>query len=195
MKGNNYFYGFSVALLGSVLAAPAVASEGFYLGVSAGYTESDESCDDLDDIGFVGSCDDSDTGWKLTGGYQFSQYFATEISYVDLGDIDASGLIGAIPTTANVDIDGYGISLVGTYPMGDKFSLLGRVGAFNWDADVSASLGAAAASTDDDGTDLTYGLGAQYVFTDNAALRLEWERFDLDDDEVDMISLGVKWSF
>lgn len=97
--------------------------------------------------------------------------------------------------SAKVDVDGYGISLVGKYPLGDKLSLLGRVGALSWDADGAGTVGAVAASVDDDGTDLTYGVGAQYSLTDKTAVRLEWERFDLDDNEIDMISQGVVWSF
>jgi hypothetical protein len=49
--------------------------------------------------------------------------------------------------------------------------------------------------SDDDGTDLAYGVGVGLGFGSLGA-RLEYERFEIDDaDTVDMISLGVTWTF
>ena len=47
----------------------------------------------------------------------------------------------------------------------------------------------------DDGTDLTYGVGAQFRVW-SLSIRAEYEQFDVDAaDTVDLISLGVTWTF
>jgi OOP family OmpA-OmpF porin len=70
--------------------------------------------------------------------------------------------------------------------------LFARVGAIDWSADLSApGIG----STSDDGTDLTYGVGAQFRVW-GLSLRAEYELFDISDaDTVDMISASVTWTF
>jgi hypothetical protein len=71
--------------------------------------------------------------------------------------------------------------------------IFARVGAIDWNADVEApNLGL---RTSDDGTDLTYGAGAQFRLG-SLGLRAEYERFEIGNaDKVDMISLGVTWTF
>jgi len=47
----------------------------------------------------------------------------------------------------------------------------------------------------DDGTDLTYGVGAQFRVW-SLSIRAEYEQFDVDAaDTVDLISVGVTWTF
>ena len=67
------------------------------------------------------------------------------------------------------------------------------MGAVNWNADLEApSLGVSAS---DDGTDLTYGVGAQFRVW-SLSIRGEYEVFDISDaDTVDMFSIGVTWTF
>ena len=47
----------------------------------------------------------------------------------------------------------------------------------------------------DDGTDVVYGLGAAYNITQNLSVRGEWERYDFDGDDVDLLSVGLAWAF
>ena len=76
---------------------------------------------------------------------------------------------------------------MGFLPLG-PVDLFARVGAIDWNADIDAPNLDVRAS--DDGTDLTYGVGAQFRVW-SLSLRAEYERFDISDaDTVDMISLG-----
>ncbi|HWS13749.1 MAG TPA: outer membrane beta-barrel protein, partial [Rhodocyclaceae bacterium] len=71
--------------------------------------------------------------------------------------------------------------------------LFARVGAIDWSADLSAP--GTGISGSDDGTDLTYGVGAQFRVW-GLSLRAEYEMFDISDaDTVDMISASVTWTF
>jgi opacity protein-like surface antigen len=88
------------------------------------------------------------------------------------------------------EADGISLSAVGFLPVG-PVDLFARVGAIDWSADISSpGLG----SGSDDGTDLTYGVGAQFRVW-SLSVRAEYEMFDVDDADVDMISVGVTWTF
>ena len=94
--------------------------------------------------------------------------------------------------TIETDVDGFSASLVGFVPIGpvDAFA---RIGAIDWSADVQSS--GLNLRDSDDGTDLTYGIGAQFRVW-SLGIRAEYEVFDLGDaDNVDLISLGVTWTF
>jgi OOP family OmpA-OmpF porin len=67
--------------------------------------------------------------------------------------------------------------LVATLPVSQHLSLYGKAGIFQWDADFDFPAGVAG-SADANGKDYTYGLGVRYNLTRNAALRLEWQRYD-----------------
>jgi hypothetical protein len=76
-------------------------------------------------------------------------------------------------------------------PAGGPRGPVARVGVISWDAELSASgLG----SFGDSGTDLTYGIGAQFRIW-SLGLRGEYEVFDLDGTDVDMFSVGFTWTF
>jgi hypothetical protein len=171
------------ALLG-LAATPAIAADnGIYLGASVG--QAGVSIDDS----FEGENFDFDadsTGFKAIAGWRFLDWLAVEGNYVDLGSGDDTN--GG--TKFESDIDGLSLSAVGFLPVG-PVDLFARVGAINWDAEFSA-LGE---SFSDDGTDLTYGVGAQFRVW-SLSIRGEYEIFDIDGpDDVDMFSVGVTWTF
>ena len=57
---------------------------GFYIGGALGQSSFDVEC------ARTTSCDDSDSSWKIFGGYQFNKHFALEFGYADLGETTAS---------------------------------------------------------------------------------------------------------
>lgn len=197
---------FSAAM--GVTSAQA-ADTGFYVGGSAGRSEvNDFNGSDLDaelaTLGLISSSstDDTDTGWKAFAGYRFMKYLAVEGAYTNFGEATANSIVtapsaGVVNTT--LESDAWTLSALGILPLGDRFSLFGRVGVNFWNIDVSATGtgggGTATASDSDDGTDWVYGVGAAYDFTPNLSARGEWERYDFDDSDVDLLSAGISWSF
>jgi OOP family OmpA-OmpF porin len=138
------------------------------------------------------SVDKSDFGYKLHAGAYFVPYLAVELGWVDLGKTRASG--GG--TVAEIDGSGFFLDLVGALPVGEGWSMLGRVGAFNGKA---KSAVAGLPTTSDSGTELKYGVGIQWGMNKQLLFRGEWERyrFDLDGDkgDVDFWSFGVNYRF
>lgn len=161
----------------ALLAIPfhsAVSGE-FYLGLGAGATDfKNINCP----AGF--NCDTSDTGWKLFGGYQFTPIFGVEGGWVDVGETTVQGNVPGVGTLDGKG-KGDGFVLAGTvgWPASDQFRLYGKLGAYFYNAEFKSTLnGVVNESTDESGTELMYGLGGQFNFTERLGARLEWERYN-----------------
>jgi OOP family OmpA-OmpF porin len=173
------------ALAAGLTALPArSADNGIYIGASVGAAgvKADDS--------FAGENFDYDagsTGFKLIAGWRFLDWLAVEADYVDLGAGDDKVQGVEIET----DINGLSVSAVGFLPIG-PVDLFARAGAIDWSADIRAP---GFDEVSDDGVDFTWGVGAQFRVW-SLAIRAEYEQFDVADaDTVDLISLGVTWTF
>jgi len=162
------------ATLFALVAAstPALSQDrGWYGGARFGQSEFKDSCAGLTGRAF--DCEEKDTAVKLFGGYQFNKNFAAELGYADLGKTTLS-ITGF--GNASIGAKGFELTGVGFLPVSQYFSFFGRLGVFHWDVDFKDGtrlVGSASAS----GTDLTYGFGASLSLARNAALRLEWQKY------------------
>ena len=142
----------------------------------------------------VGSADiegADDTSTKLFGGYRKGNG-GFEVAYHDFGKQEES----AFGTTASVEITALEFSGVGFASVSPTFDLFGKIGLLSWDADFSLT-GFPDVSTD--GSDLIFGLGAQYTPSNNISIRLEYQTSSLDvngvDLDTDVISIGAAFNF
>lgn len=201
----------SALMLASSPIVAMAADAGFYVGVSLGQSELDSSAGDIKSAleaagatGVVASVDNTDLGWKLFGGYQLNQYFGVEVSYVNMGefttDATYSTPVGS-PVHGSAEGDGGLFSVVGTLPLGEAFAVFGKVGAFVWDVDATASNSFGTLDDNYNGTTLAYGIGANWQFTKSVGIRGELERFkdigpdEGEDTDVDLYSLGAVFQF
>lgn len=162
---------------------------GFYLGGALGQSKFKDWCTgETATIRFTG-CDESDTSWKLLGGYRFNRYVAVEASYIDWGEVTASVNTGAQVAAKQ---HSYGLAVVGTIPLGQRFELFGKAGFLQTEQETRR-ITPSPSTVDRDETELHYGLGAKYGFTENWALRGEWE--NTDKLKVELLSIGVEYRF
>ena len=175
----------TVAAISWATCVPAAAQDvGFYLGGALGQARLTEWCDPV--AGFtITACEDTDTGWKLVGGYRFSRYVAVEATYIDWGKV--SGTANGISATAEQTSMGAGV--VGSLPLNAQFSIFGKAGFLTTEQEISRPGGSFTA----DDTEFHYGLGAKYAFTTNWAARAEYERTDKL--KVEMLSIGAEFRF
>jgi len=184
----------TVLVLSGIVAVSQASAQGFYIGGSVGQSSFDDD-NAIPDLITSGTVDGKDTGFKFFGGYQFNQNFGLELAWVDLGKASYSGTFGGIPVSGGtVKTSGLNISAVGTLPLGSGFALFGKAGLFAWEAEANDVTGGLPFSGTEDGTDLSYGVGASYDFTKNFAIRAEWERFKAVGD-IDLLSIGVVYKF
>ena len=160
----------------SAFAASAADDSGFYAGAGVGQSFVDER-----------GYDDEDTAFSVFGGYQFNRYFALEGAYTDFGKIEPEAL------GSELEADAVSLTAVGIVPITDKFSAYAKAGFSRWNLDTE--LPALTNTADDSGTDPTYGLGVQYKINDAFALRGEYNRFEVEDIDLDVAQLQVRYSF
>jgi len=181
MKLSRFVKRCGVATLATLLLTPAAfADSGFFIG--GAYGDADFDADS-------GSSFDQDSApYKIMAGYIFDMPvvdIAIEAAYNDFGSQDGDVLL--VP--AEVDADGLSAFVVAGVDFG-LFGVFAKAGMVSWDADLN--IGGLRAS--EDGTDPAYGLGMRLTFSSVEA-RLEYEVFDFDDVELDMVSLGLLWRF
>jgi hypothetical protein len=167
------------------------ADNGVYAGASLGQAKTDLS-GGLDSV-----LDGKDTAFKLIVGLRPLDWLGVELSYVDLGEVtqrSGSALGNRDFRFDEAGFDAFGV-LFYDIAMVDLFA---KGGFIRWDTQSSVRTFFGRSISDDQGTDLAYGVGAQARFGSLAA-RLEYEHFDIDVpsgfDAPDLISLGVTWTF
>lgn len=183
----------AMALLAAAVPAAAQAQDAaWYVGVGIGRVSSSGGCTGSAPPGIT--CDDKDTTWKIFGGYEINRYLGVELGLVDMGERPAF-VTGLGPATASFKI--FETLVVGNLPIGERFSIYGKAGIFQWDVDYSFPAGTAGGANSS-GKDYTYGLGVKYLFVRNAAVRLELQRYNKVGDpsftgrfDVDVFTLGA----
>lgn len=168
----------------------AGSDSGLYLGASAGQANLDFDGEraDLDEVRDVEiDFDDDDTAYKIFVGYNLGLIplvdLAVEGAYVDFDNFN-----GRVDTNDNSDfeVDGWtGAALAGVNlgPVG----VFAKAGFISWDGELE-NIG------DDDGTDPLYGVGAKFSLF-SLQIRAEYERYDLDDFDIDYYSVGAAITF
>lgn len=151
-------------------------SNPYYFGGSIGSSEGSSYCSG------ESNCEDSDTAWKIFGGYKVIDKVSVEGAYVNLGDMHKDG--------NNSDVSAITVSAVGSLPVTEKFDVFAKVGAMRWSSDNTDS--------NESGFGATYGIGTKMHINETMSLRAEWEKFpgietsDDDDTDVNMLSVGVE---
>lgn len=166
----------ALALGATAFGAQAAEDNGFYLGAGAGQALVDD-----------GPYDDEDTAFSAFAGYQFNRHFALEGGYADFGEIEP-GIAGT-----SLEAGAAYITAIGIVPFTDRLEGYAKAGIGRWDLDTE--LPGLVGNNDDNGNDPTYGLGLQYRFNDLVALRGEYNRFEIEDSEVDLAQLQLRFDF
>lgn len=201
-----------------VLAAPcafaqsSIDNTGMYMGIGAGESKAkfnhDSAAQNALGTGVTPgplSVDERGNAYKIYLGFPMSPNWAVEAGYFNLGRFGFDGSTTPPGTVSgSAKIQGLNLDLVGTLPITDRWSLLGRVGAAYAETKSSISgTGAgevAASSSSKRDTHYKYGFGTQYAFTPALTLRLEGERYRVNDmvgqrSDVDLISVGLVYRF
>lgn len=173
-------------ILASTLSVTATAADdsGWFAGAAIGQSDIDAS----------GISFDEDTSYKLFAGYDFTRNWALGVEYADLGEFDVTSSLPA-GVTAFTEVDGFNFYGMYSHHINDSFSLFAKAGIFIWDVTAVASGPGGTATASEDDSDFSWGLGGAFNMTDSAALTLEFQRFDIGDDEVDTITGGITFRF
>lgn len=152
--------------------------------------------------------DDTRGAWKAVIGTNLTENSFIQAGYTDLGDVSA-----AFSTTTNeparffsdtseirpTSVDGFTLSVAYQFLRKEDWFLHAHIGMFFWQGDYNSldvfENEVLPKVADDDGTDLFYGVGANYRVQNNWAVTIEYERYDIDDNPTDLLSLGINYLF
>ena len=188
--------------IGAILSM-AVTSAAFaqgFVAVGAGSANASADCSGFD------TCKDSSTGYKLSGGYMFTDQIGIEAVYLNMGKVTASGTIfypgyGSYKTDIEIKTTGYGVGILGLVPVGTDWVFNYRLGLLNAKSkfDVTA-ISFVSGSESKSSTTVYFGIGGGYNVNSNVTVALEYDRFNAKDiaDEsytVSLLSLAARYKF
>jgi OOP family OmpA-OmpF porin len=222
-----------VASIIAISANSAIAESGkWYIGVGAGlslYNDwSSGNITAFDDalgvVNFDGTqstdSDDNAFGYKLFGGYTFYKNIAVELSYIDMGEVDANSsatgtfydamdnaIDGNLFASAKANVTAFTLDASLNVPMTSVFALIVKAGVYAADTKLELDAGGDIPNVDgidysktDSSTGLHFGIGVNFKVTDAIGLRAEWERLDSVEandgkSDVDLLSAAVIYNF
>ena len=166
----------TVAAVLALAATTGFAEASGYIGATIGQSEVDVS-------GF-----DKASGLQLYGGVNLSENLAFEIALTDLGEFNVSGA-----SDTYIDVGGVELTAIGSMPLSDNISLFIEGGFFSWTMDAvlfGTKIG------EDDGSDLTYGVGMDVNITDSLGLMIQYQKYtNVSDSDIDTMRAGVSFTF
>lgn len=132
------------------------------------------------------------TAYSLYTGSFASENFGLEVGYTHFGDIARAG--------GTTKAEGLSLNLVGRAPVSPQFNLLGKLGTtYGW-TDVSSAPGSGIVSGTEKSFGVSYGLGAEYVFSPQLSAVLQYDEYQLKfintgRDRVSATSVGLRYRF
>jgi OOP family OmpA-OmpF porin len=142
--------------------AALAADNAFYLGGSLGQARANfDTAGAAANIG--AGVTNSEGIYKVYGGYQFHKNFSVEGTYINLGSYTATN-------GRTIEPAGWGLALVGAWPIGNDFSLLARLGEYRIRQKMNPT------GVADNSWSPGFGAGLRYDFNANLSARGEIER-------------------
>jgi OOP family OmpA-OmpF porin len=202
----------AVCASSGVQAQSTFNNTGMYVRISAGESKSKfdngATAQSLVGAGVTAGAlteDERGNAYKAFIGVPLSPNWAVEAGYFDLGRFGFDGVTSPAGTVMGTTrVQGLNLDLVGTLPITERWSLLGRVGAAYAETKSSFSgtgaSGVSALPSSKRDTHYKYGFGTEYAFTPALTMRLEGERYQVNDAigqraNVDLISVGLVYRF
>ena len=138
------------------------------------------------------SGDDKDTAYNIYAGSYFNPYLGLELGYTDFGKAKRGG--------GDTKAMGFNLSLVGKYPLGTSFNLLGKVGTTYGRTEVSSLPGSGISAGKENGFGISYGVGAEYLFTPQLSAVVQYDEHRLKfagtgRDRIGAATLGLRYRF
>lgn len=163
--------------------------------------------------------DGHDFAIKLFAGYSFDERLALEVSYIDMGEVEASSrasgsffdpvdnqLDGDLFARAKASVEAITLDASLNYPLTPVVAFIGRAGIYVADTELQINAGS---SFDTETYDyaktessigLHFSIGLNFRVTSNIKLRAEWEQLDQVEanngkTDVDLLSVAMTYGF
>ncbi|MGM0564312.1 MAG: porin family protein [Pseudomonadota bacterium] len=163
----------------SLAAESNFSTSGAYIGAGVGYyrINDDEFLDNDDRL------EDNRGAFRAYAGFEAGRILAIEGAYTDFGKTTDSA--------ADMELDGLSVAVLVSVPIIEVVAPYAKLGLMSWERERSFGP----LSDSDDGSDAFYGLGARFAVASNADMRIEYERYEIDDTDIDMGSVNLQYRF
>jgi OmpA-OmpF porin, OOP family len=184
------------------LSATLADSDGWYVAADAGQSDFTGTAD-LNSADYAPILSNTDSGYRLSAGYQFNQYFGLEVGYADFGRVNGNGsVVGPPPpglsscgylcpmsydVNLNLKTHGWTLAFIGSYPFNEEWSISARVGEIDAHSELNIDdvpippyeTGEQPYSESFTSTNWrgAYGLSLNWLFAERWAARLSWDRY------------------
>ncbi len=135
------------------------------------------------DISFSGT-DENSTSFGGNMGYQFSHYFAVELSYLNYDRVEVTGI--------DFTLHSYGINFKAAYPIHRRLDVYAKAGYANVaiDAFNNDEIG-----TLFDTSKPVFGTGVSWDATQNVELIVDFSTQQTEGENINNIALGLQFNF
>ncbi len=191
-----------------LMCLPAAAQASDWYGfVEAGQAKADRSAADIRaqlSGGTLLDLEQKDSAFGLGAGYQITDTLAVEPSYWDFGEASADISQSSLTPASYHDLIkqvspalGEAIGAGGRFTVWQqqKWQLDVGAGVLNWQSEISSTMGGTVLNSKFDGTDLYYAVSAGYQLTNDLSLSARWQRTQLKDNDVDLLTLRMSYRF
>lgn len=199
MTRNSFGSWHAIVAAIALMAAASAQAQG-YAGINVGGSRINVDC-----AGFT-TCDKSDTGYKLYGGYDFGGGLAGEVVYFDWGKVKATGALdlgnGPVTGSGKLKADGFGAGVAYFFPVSPEWVPVVRAGIVRntGKVDLTPSVGGITLSDKQSSTTAYFGLGIGYKVGPNLFVTGEWDfsrvkYLETEKDDMSLLTIGLRYKF
>lgn len=149
----------------------------------------------------AGRFENTDPGMKFYSGFKANDTFSVELEYKDQMEFGVGNLFTGeelwLDKIDQTQLDTKALLLSGqsTFSLDEGKTIFLRGGLYNWDIKTTDLKFTDNLYLNQQGTDIFYSIGTNLDFTESFGIRAEWERFAVDDEDVDFISTELRFNF
>ncbi len=208
----NFLMGFFLlASLNAAADGTDVHDEKFYLGGLLGQARGDVGAAEMNDrmaaLGYDAEAQVSNqnrTAWELFAGYKYSDYLSVEAGYIDLGEVrtrlkgsvvDINDYLASANLVHPRSASGYELAVLGRYPINEKNYLYLRAGLLFANSRYEADAEVDFAKRSNSSRDGFVGIGYGYEINDRWGMRVSYENYRVEDENIGLLGLGIQYKF
>jgi len=191
----------AIILCTTLFSAQNLKAESSYVGIDYLNNKIDTGITNISS-----KLDETDSGYSLFYGAEFTENLDVEASYQNFGEVSLSGVSGnqfkidsttyEFNATATLyqKASSWGMAAKPKMNLSDNVTAYGKLGIHNWTTTFGVTSTTVTASEDEKGTDVFFGGGLEISF-DNLVGRVGYTSFDLDGDKVQSTNFGLALKF
>ena len=191
----------AIILCTTLFSAQNLKAESSYVGIDYLNNKIDTGITNISS-----KLDETDSGYSLFYGAEFTENLDVEASYQNFGEVSLSGVSGnqfkidsttyEFNATATLyqKASSWGMAAKPKMNLSDNVTAYGKLGIHNWTTTFGVTSTTVTASEDEKGTDVFFGGGLEISF-DNLVGRVGYTSFDLDGEKIQSTNFGIALKF